>query len=182
MKNAYNNSTFKVAFSASIAALSTVLMMLTGLIPVGTYALPCFAGIFISAVVIEFGFKWAAGVYVVVSILSFFLSGDKEAVIYFIMIFGYYPMLKGLIEGKIRLKAVQYILKLAVFNAAAITAFFIATLLLAIPAQEYTIAGFYVPWAFLIAGNIFFIIYDFAITSVITYYIRVLRKKLFKKK
>lgn len=182
MKNTKNNSAFKVAFSASIAALSLVLMLLTGVVPVGTFAFPCFAGIFIASVVIEFGFKWAAGVYAVVALLSLFLSGDKEAVIYFILFFGYYPMLKGLIEGKIGNKIVQFILKLLVFNAAIIAAFFTASFLLAIPPEEYTIAGFYVPWLFLIAGNIFFVIYDIAVTSVITYYINRLRGKLFKKK
>ena len=80
MKNSVKNSTFRVAFCGIIAALALVLMLLTSLVPIGTYAFPCFAGIFIAAVVIEYGWKWGLGVYAVVSVLSLFLAGDKEAV------------------------------------------------------------------------------------------------------
>lgn len=52
-----------------------------------------------------------------------FLAGDKEAVVYYIMFFGYYPIIKGAIEGKIKTRAVQFVLKYAVFNAAVIGAF-----------------------------------------------------------
>ena len=81
------------------------------------------------------------------SVLSTLLAGDKEAVIYFIALFGYYPILKGAFEFKIKNRAVQYILKFAVFNVAAIGSFFAATWLLSIPTDEFTVFGFYVPWA-----------------------------------
>lgn len=97
-------------------------------------------------------------------------------------VFGYYPIIKGAIEGKIKTRAVQFVLKYVVFNAAVIGAFFIAAFLLAVPAEEYTIGGMYVPWIFLLAGNIFFTIYDLAATKLVTYYIVVLRNKLIKPK
>ena len=179
-KSSINSSTFKVALCGIIAALSLALMMLTGVIPVGTYAFPCFAGIFICSIVVEYGFKWALGVYAVVAVLSFFLSGDKEAVIYFIALFGYYPVLKSVIEGKLKNKIVQYIIKLFVFNAAAVIAFFAGTFLLSISPDEYTLFGVYIPWVFLIFGNFFFLLYDFAISVFVTQYVRNLRGKLFK--
>ena len=40
----------------------------------------------------------------------------------------------------------------------------------------------YVPWLFLLAGNVFFIIYDLAATKLVTYYIVILRNKLIKPK
>ena len=99
--------------------------------------------------------------------------------IYFIALFGYYPILKGAFEFKIKNRAVQYILKFAVFNVAAIGSFFVATWLLSIPTDEFTVFGFYVPWAFLIAGNIFFLLYDYAITVFVMQYVRRLRGKIF---
>ena len=178
--NGIKPATFRIAFCGVVTALALVLMMITGLFSFGTFAFPCFAGMILTAVVIEYGVKWALAVFVAVSVLSSFLAGDKEAVIYFIMLFGYYPVVKSLFERKIRNKAVQLVLKLLLFNAAAVSAFFIADFLLAIPAEEFTILGFYVPWVLLIIGNFFFVVYDFAVTVMVGRYVYSLRKKIFK--
>lgn len=182
MKNGVKNSTFRVAFCGIIAALGLVLMLLTSLVPVGTYAFPCFAGIFIAAVVIEYGWKWGLGVYAVVTVLSLFLAGDKEAVLYFIALFGYYPILKAVFEKNIKNKIILYVLKFAVFNIAAIASFFAAAFLLSISPEEYTLFGVYMPLAFLAFGNVFFLIYDFAVTVFVGQYVVRLRSKFFGKK
>lgn len=116
-------TTFKVTISGVLSALSLVFMMLTSLVPLGTFAFPCMAGIVLMVIVVEAGHKWAWGAFICVSLLSLFLAGDKEAVVYYIMFFGYYPIIKGAIEGKIKTRAVQLVLKYAVFNAAVIGAF-----------------------------------------------------------
>lgn len=182
MKNGVKNSTFRVAFCGIIAALGLVLMLLTSLVPVGTYAFPCFAGIFIAAVVIEYGWKWGLGVYAVVAVLSLFLAGDKEAVLYFIALFGYYPILKAVFEKNIKNKIILYVLKFAVFNIAAIASFFAAAFLLSISPEEYTLFGVYMPLAFLAFGNVFFLIYDFAVTVFVGQYVVRLRNKFFGRK
>ncbi len=179
MKNGIQKPTLRIAVCSIISALCVVLMMITTLIPIGTYALPCFAGILIIAVVIEYGIKWALGVFAVVALLSVFLAGDKEAVLYFIALFGYYPILKAFLESKLKSKLVQYLIKLAIFNIAAVGSFYIATLILSISLEEFTLFGVYVPWVFLIVGNIFFVIYDLAISVFVTAYVQKLRDKLF---
>lgn len=181
MKSPIQKPTFKIALCAIIAALAVMLMLITSLIPVGTYALPCFAGALLIAIVIEYGAKWALGVYAVVSVLSFFVAGDKEAVLYFAMLFGYYPVLKAFIEGKLKSKLVQYVLKFALFNAAAVGSFFIATLLLAVPAEEFTLFGVYVPYVFLLIGNVFFWLYDRSIGVFVQFYVQRLRGAMFGK-
>ena len=182
MKNGVKNSTFRVAFCGIIAALGLVLMLLTSIVPVGTYAFPCFAGIFIAAVVIEYGWKWGLGVYAVVAVLSLFLAGDKEAVLYFIALFGYYPILKAVFEKNIKNKIILYVLKFAVFNIAAIASFFAAAFLLSISPEEYTLFGVYMPLAFLAFGNVFFLVYDFAVTVFVGQYVVRLRSKFFGRK
>lgn len=182
MKNGVKNSTFRVAFCGIIAALGLVLMLLTSLVPVGTYAFPCFAGIFIAAVVIEYGWKWGLGVYAVVAVLSLFLAGDKESVLYFIALFGYYPILKAVFEKHIKNKIILYVIKFVVFNTAAIASFFAAAFLLSISPEEYTLFGVYIPLAFLAFGNVFFLIYDFAVTVFVGQYVVRLRSKFFGKK
>ncbi len=182
MKKDVKNPTFRIALCSIISALSTVLLLLTSVIPFGTFAVPCMAGLCIIAIVIEYGCKWAFGVFSVASLLSVFLAGDKESVLFFIAIFGHYPIVKGLVESKIKSRAVQYMIKLIVFNIGAIASFFAGTFLLSIPAEEYTLFGIYMPWVFLVIGNIFFILYDFAVTGLVGYYVCNLRNKLFRKK
>lgn len=182
MNKKSDNKILKITLSSTIAAVSLVLMLITGIFPFGTFALPCIAGMIITSIVIECDYKWAFAVYAIVSVLSLMIAGDKEAVVYFIMLFGYYPILKGIFEGKIKSTVIQYILKYAVFNVAVISAFLISIFVLLVPIEDFSLGDYFVPWLFLIAGNIFFIIYDKAITSAITIYIRRLRGKIIKKK
>lgn len=182
MKNGVNKSTQRVAVCGIVSALGLALMMLTTIIPIGTYALPCFAGIFISAVVVEYGCKWALGVFAVVSILSLFLAGDKEAVLYFAAFFGYYPIFKCVAEKKIKSIVLQYIIKFILFNLAAVVSFFMAMFFLSVPTEEFTIFGLYLPFVFLVVANVFFLLYDFAVTVFVSNYVVRLRGKIFGEK
>ena len=80
-KNGIKKGTMRIAVCGIIAALSLVFMM----------------------IVVEYGYGWAIGVFCVTAVLSTLLAGDKEAVIYFIALFGYYPILKGAFEFKIKI-------------------------------------------------------------------------------
>ena len=173
------NKSFQVALGGVMAALSLAIMLLTGFIPIGTYACPALAGILLIAGVIELGAKWAWAVFAAISILSLFFAGDKEAALYFVMFFGFYPILKARIETLAK-KWPQRILKLAVFNASMVAAFFLALYVFSVPAGEFVIFGIYIPWLFLLAGNVFFIVYDIAVTRLVILYVRVWRKHLFK--
>ncbi|MBQ1616618.1 MAG: hypothetical protein II086_05120, partial [Ruminococcus sp.] len=55
----------------------------------------------------------------------------------------------------------------------------ITTLLLAIPAEEYTLFGIYMPLAFLAAGNLVFLLYDLALTQSVVFYVRKIRGRIF---
>ena len=72
---------------------------------------------------------------------------DKQAALLYVIFFGYYPILKALIE-RLKNKIVQWVLKYAVFNAAIVSAYFIAIYLLSIPADslslfEYHCRGYF---------------------------------------
>lgn len=171
----------KVALGGIVTAVCTVLMFLTGLIPVGTYALPAIAGVVLVLIVIEIGVRWAWAVYAAVSLLSILLAADKEAAVLFALFFGYYPILKSNIE-RVRGRLFQWMIKLAVFNAAMVAGFFIAIRLLSIPEDSFTLFGIYLPWVFLLAGNAVFVLYDYALTGLISTYVfrfrHVVRKTL----
>lgn len=172
-----NQKTYRLAFSAVISALSLALLFLTGLIPVGTYAFPCISGALLAVVVLETGYVSAFTVYFAVSVLSALFVADKEAALYYIAFLGFYPILKGLIE-KIKSKVIQYILKLLIFNGCMIGGFFASISLLSVPKESFNIFGIYLPWVFLVLGNIIFVIYDFCLTRIISEYIVKWRKKL----
>ncbi|MGN1139205.1 MAG: hypothetical protein ACI4RM_07130 [Ruminococcus sp.] len=172
-------NTFKVALCGVISAFALVLMLLTGIIWGGTYAFPCFAGMLLTVVVIEFSPKWAYCVYGAVSLLSLILAGDKEAVVYFILFFGFYPILKSTVERS-NSKVFQYIFKYLIFNISMICAFLVGKFILMIPDEEFTFFGVYLPWVFLAVGNIFFLFYDRCVTVFISLYIYKIRNKIFK--
>ena len=153
----------RLALSAMAVALATVVMFLTGALPLGTLALPALAGVFLIAVVMECGAGWAWAAYLSVSALSLLIAADREAVLFFILLFGCYPILKAGFEAKFR-KAVRIPLKFLFFNAASILEFLLAVKLLGAPPESLTLFGHFVPWLFLAVGNVVFAVYDCALS------------------
>lgn len=173
-------TSYKVSIGGVVGALSVVLMLLTSLVPFGTYAFPAFAGMLLVCVVIELGYSWAFIVYTVVSALSFVFLTDKEAALYYVIFLGFYPILKGLIE-RLRFIVLQYILKFSVFNVCMVIAFYISITLLSIPKESFNLFGVYLPWVFLLLGNTVFLVYDYCISKVVTVYILKIHKLLSNK-
>lgn len=165
------NHSLRVAFCSVMTAVSVTLMFLGGVIPIGTYAFPALAGIPQIAIVIELGTNWAWPTYIAVSILSVFLAADKEAVLWYILFFGCYPIVKARIEKR-RKKLPATVLKFAFFNAAAIAEFYLAMWILKIPVSSYTIFGVQMPWLFLAVGNFVFALYDYALSLLTVGYCR----------
>lgn len=178
-KSIIQKPAFRIAFCSVTAAVEVVLLFIAGFSGVGTYALPCFAGLITIAVVIEYKCKWALGVYAVAALLSFLLSGNKEAALMFTAFFGYYPILKNVLDRHINNIIVRWIVKFAVFNAAAVGSFYAAIYLLSIPASEFSLFGVYLPLVFLLAGNVFFLIYDIAVNVFVKFYVQKLRSAVF---
>lgn len=172
-------TSLKVSLGGIVAALSIVLMFLTSVLPFGTFAFPMISGILLCVIVIEINYPWAFATYFAVSALSFLILADKEAALYYAAFFGIYPIIKSFIE-RLRLKPLQYLIKYGFFNIAMIAAFYIGITLLSIPKESFMIFGFYVPWVFLIVGNLFFILYDISVTRLVTVYLIKWHKKIRK--
>jgi len=142
-------------------------------------SLPALSGILLIVVVIELGASWAWPVYFAASALSLLLAGDKEAVVLFILFFGYYPIIKSAIE-KMKNRYLSYLLKFLVFNSTMIVAFFLSIIVLGVPEDSFTVFGVYLPWAFLAFGNLVFLIYDYAISNLVATYYRRFHKLVSK--
>ena len=166
-----------VALCGVIAALCIVLMLLSGLVQIASIAIPALCGSLLIVIVLELSAKWAVCVYVAVSVVSLLLVADKEAAILFAAFFGYYPILKAKLDP-IRPKALSFLIKLLIFNAAMVLEYFAATRLLSVPAEEYELFGVSLPLLLLALANVVFIIYDYALFGLVVLYVGKLRPKL----
>ena len=169
----------KIALGGLLTALGVVLMFLTGLIPIGTYALPAIAGVLLIVAVIEIGAKWAWMIYAAVAVLSLLFAADKEAALLFVLFFGYYPVLKSFLE-RISNKVLSWISKFAVFNVAVVACFFLAVNFLQLPEDFVYCIWHLFAWVFLILGNAVFLIYDIALSGLVATYVEKLHHRVTK--
>ncbi len=175
-------TSYKVALGGIVSALSLVTMLLASVIPGLEYAIPAFAGILLIIIVIEIGLRWAFLTYIGVAILSFFVVPNKESGLLFITFLGYYPILKSVIETKIKRKQFQWAVKLLLFNLSVIIYYNLVMLLVSSPELKDSldeIGKFAVP-ILLAAANVVFVIYDIAVTNLVTSYLKWFRKKIIR--
>ena len=159
----------KVALCGTISSVSVVLMFMTGLFPFLTYTLPAVSGALLSILVIEINKKWATGAYVAISLLSILIVAD-------VAFFGYYPIIKEVIERKLS-KFFEWIVKLLLFNFTAVAAYAIIIYVFGIPFDELEEYGKYSALILLAMGNVIFLLYDYCMTSLITLYYKKWQKR-----
>ncbi len=173
---------FKITLGGIVAAMSLIFMFFTGVMPIMAYTLPALAGAFLIVIVIENGKKWALLTYITVSILSFFMTPDKEAALLFTVFLGYYPIIKSSLE-KLKSRLFEWLLKLACFNLSIFITYEITISIFGFKRflDEFNEFGKYSIPVFIIAANIAFILYDIALTGVISTYINTFRPKIMKR-
>lgn len=173
---------YKVSLGGIVAALCLVMMFLTAVFPPLNITLPLFAGMLMTVVAIEVAPSWAFVTYATVAILSFFITPDKEAAIFFAVFFGYYPVLKDVIE-KIKLKPLQWIVKFTIFNAAIIIIYQLTVKILGTVdlVEEFGFMNeFMIPGLFIIMNGIF-LMYDFTLGMVKACYMKWFRPTFLRK-
>lgn len=156
------NKTKNTAICGLMTALSVVLMMLTTLIPVFMYVIPIVSGLIVLFVADLSNKKWGVGVYFSTAILSLLLITDKEAALTYALFFGYYPLIKDIIEKMP--KVLAWILKFFLFNLAAVSIGVISFYLFGVSGEEYDEFGKYTIPILLVMANVAFILYDLCFT------------------
>lgn len=151
------------AFCGMMTALSVVLMAITTVLPVLMYVLPLVTGIAVLIVSDVSNKKWGTGVYFSTALLSFILITDKETVLTYALFFGYYPLIRDLIE-KLP-KVVSIIVKFVVFNLSAVLIGLAGVFVLGLPADEYSEFGKATVPILLGLANIVFVMYDSVFTK-----------------
>lgn len=176
-----NNLSYKVALGGVISALCILAMFLTGVAPFLYITLPMIAGALLLIIVVEVNASWAFLTYVAVSLLSIFVTFDKEAAIIFIIFFGHYPILKYKIE-KIPAKFLKILLKFLIFNVCIVAFYQITIHLLGINEMIDDVAflgdyGIYIFWAI---ANVFFLVYDNVLSGCVDLYLKYLKPKIYR--
>lgn len=156
-----------------------MMMISVAIIPFLTYALPAVAGLFIVFIVIEIDKKWAFGVYCTVAILGMLLVPDKEVAVMYLAFFGYYPILKSLIEAKIP-TVLGWIIKVLTFVSTMVVSYYLMIKLMGVTIDETEEFGMMAYPILLGMGTLAFVMYDIALTKMLTLYL-MRWQKLFKR-
>ncbi|MBQ3057978.1 MAG: hypothetical protein IJD00_03410 [Clostridia bacterium] len=169
--------TNKITLCALMAALAVV-MMLLAYFPYLTYAIPAFAGLCIMVVLLEIGTKWAILAYITSAVLTL-LFCEPEAMLMYVFLFGYYPILKALIE-KINKPLLEWPIKMLIFNVVVIFVYSVIAKLFGVDFSNDFSLGKYTAYIVLAVGNVVFVIYDITVAKMSTFYFYIIKPKLRK--
>ena len=106
-----------VALGGMLAALSTVILWLGGMLP--GYAIPtaAVAGLVCAVAVIKGGIGLGAAVFPVSACLALLILPQKSPAIWYLVFFGHYPLIKSLTE-RLKSRIMEWGLKAAAYTAA----------------------------------------------------------------
>lgn len=178
-----NKIAFRVALGGICSAVCLLLMFSSSFLPMLDYTIPTFAGFMMVVMIVEVDKNWALATYCAVSLLSIFVTPNYEATLLFILFMGYYPILKYYLDQK-KNRLLVWAIKLAVFNVA-IVIFFLAFQYIFTSVDMLEGMEMFGKYAVLVlwaAANLFFFIYDYALTQLTDMYINWFRKKILRRK
>ena len=167
-----------VAFCGMAAGLSVVFMLLGGVIPAATYAVPMLCGTLLLPILLEFGKTAAWTTFFSVAALALLLGFDKEAAFFYLFI-GYYPIVKWPLD-KIKPKLRSIAVKLLLFTGAMGVMYGLLYLLFPMEAmiQEFREMGLILSVFFFVAYDLCMLLYDWLLVRLVFVYANRIRPKL----
>lgn len=154
-----------------LSALGVILLYVGSVIQVADLSMAVLASLLCVFAVIEYGKTAPWLVFGVTSVLSLVLLPQKTPAVVYTLFFGFYPILKERFEKFDRIRCIVF--KELVFNAALIVILLAMKFLFLefadIPFMLYLIA--------IVLCEAVFLVYDFALTRLISLYVYKLRKR-----
>ncbi len=174
-----NNVSYRVALGGVISSLCVFSMFVSAAVPFLYLTMPMIAGALLTIIVVEVNKSWAFLTYAAVSLLSVFIIPNKEASLIFILLFGYYPILKQPIE-QIKNAILRNLTKFILFNIVAVIDFQITIHLLGLSeiTEEFEAFGKFGLYIFWSICNVIFFVYDYALNGCIELYVRFIKPKI----
>lgn len=162
--------TVRLAVTAFMAALSFVVLFLgvsLGIADLSALMISSFGVVFC---LLEMGGCYPYLVWLVTSALAFILLPDKLVFFEYFLFAGIYPVIKFR-AARCR-PVIGWVIKLASFNAALCACAVISVYVLGLPAD----VGLSLGGLLYLVGNVLFVLYDMALSSVSAFYILRLRR------
>ena len=167
------SATRRLAAAAVLAALGVVLLTIGALLSVLDLSMAAIASLTVVLAVIELKGKYPCLVYLVTSVLSLLLLPSKTPALLYTLFAGYYPILKAWLERRFS-RTVSWLFK--------ILTFIVAVLLIAlVSVKVFTLFELtWQPWyaAALVFAVAVFVLYDIALTRLITAYLLRWRRRI----
>ena len=160
----------EITLSAALIALTIIILYLNLLLPISTLSILTLASLLVPIALMRGSMKSAILVYVASSIIGFFILPINIIILY-ILFFGIYGIVKYYIE-KINKLPLELLLKLIFFNIIFFIPFFIFKSFIAIEITKLPI------WLFWIIAQIVFLVFDYALTLLISLYLEKIHTKI----
>lgn len=172
----------EIAIGGVSAALSLTILFMTGLVPFSSYCLPALAGFFLIPVTVEMGFRVALTVYGAAALLAPFIVPDYEASMMFVVLMGYYPIIRPKLQ-RIPQRFLRILVKLLIFNCTVVAGYSLIIRMFGMQflLQDSSVTVSFALGGMLLTGNIIFVFYDLAIQNLYRAYIFLFRKRIFGK-
>ena len=158
-----------IAFSAILCALGTVLLFLGSILEIIDITMAALASFLIVISMIEIGGYMPYLVFGCTSVLSFLLLPNKSAALFYVLFFGFYPILKRFLEKP--KPFFSWVIKLVFFNISLCIYYILAKFVIITDLGNMEILMFFLM-------NFIFVTFDIALTLFVTAYVRKYRKVL----
>ena len=168
----------RVAYCGMAAGLSVALMLLVGVIPAATYAVPMLCGLLLLPVMLEFDRKAALTTYAAAALIALLLNFDKEAAFFYIFL-GNYPILKWRLD-RIASRPLRLLAKIGWIAGAMGLMYGLLALLFPMAAfmQEFGEMGVAMTIAFFLVFLVCMLVYDRLLLPLAMIYMNRIRPKL----
>ena len=165
-------NTKRLTVCAMLAALGVVLLWIGSILEVAEISMAVIASLLCVVAVIEYGGVAPWLVFAATGALGLILLPNKGIAVTYLLFFGYYPIIKEKIERRTR--GGRWVLKELIFHVALIALAAVWKWLL-MPTAEMPSTILLV--AFLVLCEVVFVLYDVALTRLISFYMFRLRQR-----
>ncbi len=168
-----------VSLCGVMSGLALALMFILGMVPSFEYISPAIGGILIWTIKKQLGVKYGMVSYLAVGFLGMLIVPNYEATIMFLFLLGYYPIIREYLQ-KIKLKVIQWVLKLAIFAVPSVAAYMVLINLLGLNYLSEDIEKFG-SWVLLIMGAAAFVLYDVFLGLFEPFFDKIIKPKIQKR-
>ena len=184
MKGGVNKNLKKLTMGALLSAIGVALLSIGGIIQTVDLSAAAIVSFICIFAVIEMGSSYAWMIYAVTGILSAIIMPHNMGAWFFLLFFGYYPILKEKME-KLK-KPLSWALKMLLLNVALGIGLLLAAFVMYGGQKNFfelvnsimeTDFGIAATVGIILLVEVTFVIYDIALTRLISYYIFKLRHR-----